>query len=209
MRALKCRKLSTREVGELLASRVARVDEALAPDFGPRVWRFDDDRLLLMIGSGRGLLYPSRDEFVRRHRDLIAESAARQVLLDQPFEDPDKFISKVPDLLGEFANWLGMAAGAIAPTTDVVLEVDRRLGSKYRARKNARLSVWLTAFIGEAIRLREQGEWTICVGARHDRREPCIRGRDGRVYRPAAVFKLLVEKKRPPSISAVIEGLLA
>jgi hypothetical protein len=207
MKRLACRKVSARQVDELLASGSAVVDDELSRDLG-RALVLDDGQLLLMIGAQTGLLYRSREEFLSRHRQQMAGHAERRRLLDAPFRESDRFVATVGDRLKRLAERLELPAGSLIGNLEDVRKVDRRLWTRTRLRKDVEATHDLIAFVGEAIRAKVDGAWSVCPESREGWGEPCIIGKAGRTYHPAAVLKLLIERKRV-RLEAVIEGLTA
>lgn len=184
--------ISADEVRSLLASNRHRLDQTLSSRAIATVYTLDDGRAVCVYERGRGVLWQSGKE--------LAEAFERRSV-PRPASLPNvaSFVSRVPQLISEFALLLSLPRERLDGTLQSLAVVDRalrRLGPKRVLAED--LFPGLVAYVGEVIRAHTDADWQLQGSG--ESAEPGLTDGKGR-WRPLlGIFKEVLEHGRSASM---------
>lgn len=197
-------KLTGKQVRDLLAGTPGvTADPDLTELAGLDAHRMPDGGALVVLPSGKGCLYESRDGLLAA-LDETARRKPQHPLRDLLPEGRD-FGQRAPQLAAELAT---QADGLdyTEPSLDVV---DRLVGRRPAAFRRPDQYQRLLAYVGEVVRAITGGEWRTVLAADGVTWEPWIVEPDGRRHPLfGLVFKELHEWRSGGSIRGLIAGRL-
>jgi hypothetical protein len=206
------RKISSKEVRELLADTQWTEDETMSKLFHGKVYTHPDGRVLnvLTLGNSRPIarLYSRRDEFESLLQALEENQKfqAKHILQDRLPQGQD-FVSRVPELINELAVILRIPRRDLNGSLDSLSRVDaklKRIGREQSLQPPTFPA--LVAYVGEVMKQTTKGDWEMRLSEDGDTWEPWIVDPHGRSCSPfLAVYDELAEQ-HPFSIQGATSG---
>lgn len=201
---LAARWLNGRQVRDLLAATAGvTADPEVTRAAGLEAHRMPGDAVLVVLPTGKGWLYESREELLTSLDEMMRQEV-RHPLRDLP--DGRTFGERASGLAAELAAQAGGLDGT-EPSLDGVDRLVRRRGAAEFQRPEQLQR--LVAYVGEVIRGITGGEWTAELAGDGETWEPCVVEPDGRRHSVfGLVFAELYEWGRSSSIRGVVAGRL-
>jgi hypothetical protein len=201
---LAARWLNGRQVRDLLAATAGvQADPEVTRAAGLEAHRMPGDAVLVVLPSGKGWLYESREELLTSLDEMVRQEV-RHPLRDLP--DGRTFGERASALAAELAAQARGLDGT-EPSLDGVDRLVRRRGAAESQRPEQLQR--LVAYVGEVIRGITGGEWTAELAGDGETWEPCVVEPDGRRHSVfGLVFAELHEWDRSSSIRGVVAGRL-
>jgi hypothetical protein len=163
---------------------------------------------LLVFETGKGLLYPNRDELAKTHRVRV-EKAKRQFLKSEPIlPEAEHFVERVPEFLAALPALIGIPSPLLDKSESSLDVIDRAIRKTGAARMlEPEVFSALTAYLGEVIRELTRGSWATARG-RDGEAVPHVVDERGHCYLPSRFYKELLEYDRRASIRAFVAGIV-
>jgi hypothetical protein len=183
MRQGQTRKVSKRQVQELLQTPGSEPEPAFSDTVGAEAHRLADGRILLVHDNGTGTLCDREALLASQRRP----PATLQHILTNLLPDARHFAEQVPALVNRLQQLLHLRRAELDGTEDSLALVDRAVAQHFPSwgQRDAALFAALVSYVGEVIRGREPfSRWEVRRGWDGECWEPWVRTRAGVGYAP-------------------------
>jgi hypothetical protein len=154
--------LTRREIKELLRQPGCKPVQDNLKYFMGQAYQLADGRFFIVCDP-IGSLFPSRAAFEKLMAQIEAEGREQspQRLWQEMFPQGKEFVAKVPELIDQLAEILGLSRGDLDYGAESLDKVDERVRQRYQRKDRLKGGIFapLVAYLGEVIRRTVGGEW--------------------------------------------------
>lgn len=204
---LNARNLTNKQVKELLQQPSWTVEEELSKQLKCTAYVSTEDRVLLHREVMQSRLYENKQDLL----DLLKQGKKRfdQQVLWYESVQRQEFASRIPRLLDELGQKLGISATKLDYTLESLGVIDAKLNQRKREEYfKQEVFAALVAYVGETIKKATNGQWCFKTEATNNASSanPIIFSEHSALYDPAIIVFRELSENTPCCLQDVVTG---